>query len=96
MVRVTGLEPACLTTYEPKGDVTLVKILWFCALIKNFNMPTELVHLIPASLRVAVHQGPYLAECINYITAVELDTPKSSATSVLLTRSCWNSISNIF
>ena len=25
MVRATGLEPACLATYEPKGDVTLVK-----------------------------------------------------------------------
>ena len=26
VVRATGLEPACLTTYEPKGDVTLVKV----------------------------------------------------------------------
>lgn len=28
MVRATGLEPACLTTYEPKGDVTLGKFLF--------------------------------------------------------------------
>jgi hypothetical protein len=27
VVRATGLEPACLTTYEPKGDVTTVKVL---------------------------------------------------------------------
>ena len=27
MVRATGLEPACLSTYEPKGDVTSAKVL---------------------------------------------------------------------
>ena len=26
VVRATGLEPACLSTYEPKGDVTSVRI----------------------------------------------------------------------
>ena len=30
MVRMTGLEPACLTTYAPKGDVTSAKVLLMC------------------------------------------------------------------
>ena len=57
---------------EPKGDVTSVKVLQLCALIKNFNILAKCVHLIPASLGVAVHQDSHLAECIDDIACCRI------------------------
>jgi LacI family transcriptional regulator len=65
-------------------------------IISGFHNISFLHNLDLPILTVDYSTDQIAAECINYITAVELDTPKSSATSVLLTRNCSNSISNIF